>query len=212
MKRVHALHPVQVERLVAATDDRFRPLVHFLAVTGLRFSEAAALRWANVDLALRRARVTEGATEVNGVLCVGGTKTRKSVRDVPLTGHLVQELATLMPLDADPQSLVFASPRGGMLRISAFRKRYFKPAVLEAGLDTRIRIHDLRHTAISSWIAAGIDIVEVSKRAGHSSITVTVDIYGHLFDNSLGEMSDRLDAYYARLNDLPAPPSLRIVR
>src|SRR5688500_7325210 len=62
----------------------------------------------------------------------------------------------------------------------AFRARVWRPAVVAAGLDG-LRIHDLRHTAVALWIAAGANPEEVAARAGHSSVSFTLDRYGHLY-------------------------------
>jgi integrase len=75
---------------------------------------------------------------------------------------------------------VFAGPHGGVLRVSLFRSRFWRPAAHAAGLDG-LRIHDLRHTAVALWIAAGANPKEVAARAGHASVSFTLDRYGHLY-------------------------------
>jgi hypothetical protein len=57
--------------------------------------------------------------------------------------------------------------------------------------------HDLRHTAVARWIAAGANPKEVSVRAGHTSVAFTLDRYGHLFPGHDDELRDRLDAMHA---------------
>jgi integrase len=61
-----------------------------------------------------------------------------------------------------------------------FRQRFWLPAIKAAGLDG-LRIHDLRHTAVALWIAAGANPKEVAARAGHASVCFTLDRYGHLY-------------------------------
>ncbi len=53
--------------------------------------------------------------------------------------------------------------------------------------------HDLRHTAVALWIAAGANVLEVSRRAGHSSTSFTLDRYGHLFPEADTTVADRLE-------------------
>jgi integrase len=60
-----------------------------------------------------------------------------------------------------------------------------------------LRIHDLRHTAVALWIAAGASPTEVAARAGHTSVSFTLDRYGHLFPGHDTELRDRLDAMHA---------------
>jgi integrase len=57
---------------------------------------------------------------------------------------------------------------GGPLRVTGFRNRIWRPATVAAGLPG-LRIHDLRHTAVALWIAAGASPKEVAVRAGHTS-------------------------------------------
>ena len=54
------------------------------------------------------------------------------------------------------------------------------PATRAAGLEG-LRIHDLRHTAVALWIAAGAGPKDVAARAGHTSVSFTLDRYGHLY-------------------------------
>jgi integrase len=60
-----------------------------------------------------------------------------------------------------------------------------------------LRIHDLRHTAVALWIAAGASPQEVAARAGHTSVSFVLDRYGHLFPGYDAELRDRLDAMHA---------------
>ena len=57
-----------------------------------------------------------------------------------------------------------------------------------------MRPHDLRHTAVALWIAAGANPKEVASRAGHSSVSFALDRYGHLFPGSEQKLNDALDA------------------
>jgi integrase len=91
---------------------------------------------------------------------------------------VVEELAAQLATPAPPDAFVFTAPKGGPLRVIAFRARIWRPATRNAGLDG-LRIHDLRHTAVALWIAAGANPKEVAARAGHTSVSFTLDRYGH---------------------------------
>jgi hypothetical protein len=80
-----------------------------------------------------------------------------------------------------------------------------------AGLDG-LRIHDLRHTAVALWIAAGANPKEVSTRAGHASVSFTLDRYGHLYPEADTALRDRLDALYGTAQTAPASPVVRLPR
>lgn len=59
------------------------------------------------------------------------------------------------------------------------------------------RFHDLRHTCVSLLIAAGANPKEIQQRMGHSSIQITMDLYGHLFPDAGDRLADVLDATHA---------------
>jgi len=87
---------------------------------------------------------------------------------------------------------VFKAPGGGTLRISNLRRNVWRPAVVAANLNG-LRIHDLRHTAVALWIAAGASPKEVPERAGHNSVSFVLDRYGHLFPEADTTLRSRLD-------------------
>src|SRR5262245_56868261 len=62
-------------------------------------------------------------------------------------------------------------------------RRHFKPAVVRAGLPEQLRFHDLRHTGAALLIAEGATMEQVKQILGHSTMGVTSDTYGHLFDD-----------------------------
>lgn len=165
-------------------------VVRFLAYTGLRWGELAALKVGRVDVRRRRVLVAESVTEVNGQLVWGTPKTHER-RSVPLPRFLAGELRPRIegqPSDA----LVFPSPRGGVLRVRNFRRRVFDAAVREVG-PAGFHPHELRHTAASLAIASGADVKIVQQMLGHKTATMTLDLYGHLFPDRLDEIADRMD-------------------
>jgi integrase len=140
--------------------------------------------------------VAEIVTEVGGVLRFGPPKTRAGRRTVGLPRAVVDELAAHLSGGAvEADAFVFTAPQGGPLRVIAFRARVWRPATRRAGLDD-LRIHDLRHTAVALWIAAGAGPKEVATRAGHTSVSFTLDRYGHLYPEADTALRDRLDALY----------------
>jgi hypothetical protein len=106
---------------------------------------------------------------------------------------------------------VFTAPQGGPLRVTAFRARVWRPATRMAGLDG-LRIHDLRHKAVALWIAAGANPKEVAARAGHASVSFTLDRYGHLYPEADSALRDRLDALYGTAQSAPDGTVVRLRR
>ncbi len=182
----------QVGRLADAIESPYDLLVLVLAYSGIRFGEAAALRRSHCDLEGSRLHIAESLAEVAGQLHFGTTKThRQRVVALPATirDQLRDHLDTTNPPSND---LVFKSQRGQPLRYSNFRQRLWTPAVQRAGL-AGLEIHELRHTAASLMINQGADPKLIQSQLGHSSISITYDIYGHLFPDRLDELAARLD-------------------
>jgi len=89
--------------------------------------------------------------------------------------------------------LVFPSEAGTPIEMNNFSERVFKPLLTRAGLR-KIRFHDLRHTFSSLLIQGGASLAYVRDQMGHSSIQVTMDIYGHLIPGANVAFVERLDA------------------
>src|SRR5690606_3481369 len=99
---------------------------------------------------------------------------------------------------SDPDALVFTASNGSPMRNSNFSKNVWKPAVEGSGVHKGLRIHDLRHTSVALLISLGAHPEEIKQHLGHSSIMVTMDIYGHLFPSRTRELADALDGLYRR--------------
>jgi len=105
-------------------------------------------------------------------------------------------------------TLVFRAPEGGPVRLASWRRRFWAPAIARAGLAP-LRPHDMRHSAVSLWVAAGASPKEVASRAGHSSVVTVLDRYGHLLPGSEDRVNDALDALAAAV---PSPkPTAQLV-
>ncbi len=179
-----------------------------LAYGGLRWGEAAALRRGRCDPQRSRIEVAESLADVEGHLYFGATKNHRS-RMVAIPRFLRDRLATHLARQVpdDPEALVFTSPNGAPLRNSNFRRQVWYQAVEETGLPEDLRIHDLRHTCASLLAAAGANPKAVQVHLGHSSITVTMDRYTHLFPSDVDDLVRRLADIRAR--SLAAPPRPR---
>jgi integrase len=184
----------EVEELAGAVDARVPGsglIVEVLAWVGLRWGELVALRRGRVDTDRRRITVAEAATEVAGELTFGSPKTHE-IRTVTAPASVADALAVrLEGMDAD--DLVFKAPHGGPLRGSNWRLRVWRPALASTAIDPRLVPHELRHTAASLMIASGASIKVVQRQLGHASASMTLDRYGHLYDDDLDALSGALD-------------------
>ena len=192
----------EVDVLAECIAPRHRALV-YVAPTAV--SGSVSWRGCDADASILRNRidVAEIVVEISGHLSYGQPKTRAGRRSVTLprsvTGIMDDHLARFTP--AVPDAFVFTAPEGGPLRVPAWRRRHWNPAVEKTGLSP-LRPHDLRHTAVALWIASGASPLEVSRRAGHASSSFTLDRYGHLFPEADQAVADRLEALPLR----QAPP------
>jgi integrase len=190
------LRPAEVAALAEAIEPRYRAMIFFDAYCGLRLGELAGLRRSRVDLLRRQVRVAEIAVEVKGELMFGPPKTRAGYRKVPLPRFVAAEMAAHLDTygEAVPDALVFVGADGGALRANGWRARHWRPAIKNAGLEP-LRPHDLRHTAVSLWVAAGASPKQVAAWAGHTSVSVVLDRYGHLFPGHEAAVLDRLEDF-----------------
>lgn len=180
---------------LASTVERQGEVVRFLAYTGLRWGELAALRVQDFDMLRRRVSVSRSVTESGGL--VWSTPKTWERRSVPFPAVLCDELAALM-IGKARDDLVFTDQRGGVLRNSNWRARVFRPAVAKCqAMDETfptITPHDVRHTAASLAVSAHANVKAVQRMLGHAKASMTLDIYADLFDEDLDGVADRLDA------------------
>jgi integrase len=191
--RGRVLGQAEIERLLDACPSRGRILVETALFSGLRISELLGLIWADIDFAaglirvraqLSRAHREEPAHRV-------APKTPASVREVPLVPQLSDRLAAhrrATPFAA-LTDWVFVTSRGTPFGERNVARRVLKKAADAAGLNddgrAALRFHDLRHTFASHLIVdLGLDVAQVSRILGHASITITLNVYTHLFDDS----------------------------
>jgi len=184
------LTAAQVEAL-AAECEPYGLVVRFLAYTGLRWGEMAALRVCDVDPLRRRIHVTRSVTEDSGRLIFDTTKTGEA-RMVPLPRFLAEQVGASVAGKAR-EDLIFEGTRGGVLRNRNFNRRTFRRAAVAIG-EPALTPHGLRHTAASLAIAAGGNVKVVQQMLGHATASMTLDLYGHLFPDQLDDVADRLDA------------------
>jgi integrase len=168
-------------------------VVETLAWVGMRWGELVALRRPRVHLLRRRIEIAESATELGSGLSWGTPKTHER-RLVTMPAFLADRLAAHLGTIAD-DDLVFTAPKGGPLRSSLFRRSVWVPAVEASGIG-QLRIHDLRGTAASLMISSGANIKAVQRQLGHASAAMTLDLYGHLYEDDLDALSEALDRRY----------------
>jgi integrase len=154
-----------------------------LAVTGLRISEAIALRWEDLEPACLWVR----RSIVEGV--VGAPKSRFGRRLLPLEAELARRLARRRPEGAGEEDLVFCTCSGAPLSPDNVRSRVLVPA-LERAAVARVGFHAFRHTCASMLIERGLSPLRLQRWMGHHSAAYTLAVYGHLIDAELAPPLD----------------------
>lgn len=178
----------EVARLAQAAGP-YEPLVLMLAYTGLRWGEATGMRVRDLNLLKRRATVDENAVELGGEIVVGTPKGHKR-RTVPLPAFLVPYLARQCE-NKGPGDLVFSDENGHHLRRPHTKSGWFDKAVAAAEV-ARVTPHDLRHTAASLAVSAGVNVKALQRMLGHASAAMTLDVYADLFDDDLEAVASAL--------------------
>jgi integrase len=184
-------------------------LIRLAAYSGLRAGEIAGLRLRRLDLLGGRVEGAERLTDADGTLVSNATTKSGKVRTVPIPKFIADELAPLLARKT-PEDYVFTSPEGGPLPHSNFYRRLFRPGVERAGLPDGIRFHDLRHTYAGFLIAEGAHPKAIMERMGHSSISVTLDRYGHLLPSLEEHLTNALDVSGRAAQQGSAPDRARI--
>lgn len=188
--------------LLAVADQDFRVKLTFASATGVRAGELHALRWRHLDLTKGQVKIE---TRVDAYHDEDVTKSAAGMRKIPLSQPLMLMLKEwkLRCKFKKPDDLVFPNKRGWYTGHDNMIKRKFLP--LFDKLEKRHKLdpannpeperfnwHALRHFAISCWIDADLKPKTVQTFAGHSSLQVTMDRYGHLFKSD--DHSKAMDA------------------
>lgn len=196
-KHIRVLNEDEQTKLIAALKDNYigRGLL-FALYTGMRRGEVLALKWSDYDKNEKTISITKALSRVrtynkNGnktMLTVTTPKTDTSIRTVPLIDKAVELLAEhkrkqerYMELVGDyytDNDLIFSSSRGDYLDPGNFNRKLNK-TVKKIGIP-RISPHVLRHSFATRGLEAEVSLKAMQELLGHSSITVTGDIYTHI--------------------------------
>lgn len=195
-ERVYLTTP-QVRRLIEeGRDDRLWPLWVLIVTTGLRVSEALGLAWS--DVGPDSVTVRHQLARRDGQWVRSEPKTRRSRRTVALIPIAVEALAEQRrrqdaergdhprPIDG----LVFTMPTGAPIHATNLLPP-FRALLSRLGLP-RVTIHDLRHSAASMMLAAGVPLPVIADVLGHSTVRVTADLYAHVGIELRRDAADRL--------------------
>jgi integrase len=190
-RRDRIAHPAEAKALLDALSPEDRPVWATALYAGLRRGEIRGLRWQDVDFDRGLIRVEQSWDDKEGPI---EPKSRAGRRRVPLAKPLrVQLAAHRLRSRGGEDQLVFGRAEGKAIDTTALVARA-RTAWRRAGLAP-IGLHECRHTYAALMIAAGVNAKALSAYMGHSSITVTLDRYGHLMPGHEHEAAAMLTAY-----------------
>lgn len=177
---IEILSPDEVERLFAGAPGHYRTAFLTDVLTGLRAGELWGLKWSDIDWNARQIQVKRSLWKGQ----FQTPKSKSSIRKIDIPDTLIYELRRWkLACPANDHDLVFPSAEGKASCHDNVVKRHFNPALKKAGLD-HVSFHSLRHTNASMRIQAGQNIKYIQAHLGHASIMITLDTYGHLFEDS----------------------------
>ena len=193
-KEIEILAPDQIAIVLRALRGRsLYPVAVIGLATGMRRGEIVALRWSDVDLDAGKIRVERSLEQTAAGLVFKEPKTKAGRRTITIPPSIVAELRThwrqqqelrlaLGMGKAGSDDLVVPRPDGSPWPPDRLSTTW--PKTIARLKLPKVTLHALRHTHVSQLIAAGLDVVSVSRRIGHSNPTVTLTVYAHLFGNT----------------------------
>jgi integrase len=191
---IEILEPNEIQTVLHALRGRLLyPVAVIGLATGMRRGEIAALRWGAVDFELGKIRVERSLEQTNAGLAFKAPKTKAGRRTISIPLSIIAELRDHWRRQQEqrlalgigkvgPDDLVFARADGSAWPPDSMTTAWQK--TVTALKLPKVTLHALRHTHVSQLIAAGLDVVTVSRRIGHSNPTVTLGVYSHLFGNT----------------------------
>lgn len=177
----------------------------FAFFTGMRAGEMIALTWSDIDFYNQTVRINKSAKLINGNYLTTTPKTESSNRYITINTKITAMLKKWQEIQ--PKLLIDNSQNIDSDKLLVFQynekhpssdyySKQIKKIIAKNNLNLKpIRLHDFRHSHVALLIHNNEKNTTIKERLGHSSITTTIDTYGHLYPNSQKLMSDKFDNY-----------------
>lgn len=167
--------------------------------TGMREGEICALKWDDVDFQNNYIRVNKTLSKIDGEMIIKQPKTQRSNRTIAIMEKTAQELKKLRKLQLEMRlktginyEYVCCWLEDGRPYLPNYITKNFIKFINDNNFS-KIRFHDLRHTHATLLLKAGVNPKIVSERLGHSSVSITLDIYSHVLPNMQKEAVRQLE-------------------
>ena len=184
-----------------------RPIVSFLLGTGARRGEALALRWSDIDFQKNVVRIERSLEQTKGSLRIKSPKTKHGRRSISISPWLAAELKShrarqderrlALGLGRAPDDMTVFARWNGELRSPSRLSQSFADVMDVLEIDCTL--HGLRHTHVSQLIASGLDVLTISRRIGHASPSITLNVYSHMFSNTDARAAEIMEATFAKV-------------
>ena len=188
------------ELLEAVKGSVLEGIVTVTVFYGLRRSEAVGLKWNAVNFETGTFTIQSTVVRFSDVVEKNTTKNKASKRTYPMTPEIKTLFHSIQAKQDDARKLmgncyvdsgyVFTWPDGRMLTPDYVTSKFGK--ILKENNLPHVRFHDLRHTTASLLISKGYDLKRVSEWLGHSNISTTANVYGHLVFEAKIDTADTL--------------------
>ena len=184
--------------LKIAQGTKYGPVLAVALTTGMRPSEYLGLKWQDIDWARQTVSVVRSIRRLNGKWCFSDTKRSRSRRPIKLQSWIVallrdlQKKTSAQDLDPEACDLVFRTESGQPINADYLAKHF--RSILDLAVVPRLRLYDLRHSASTIALAAGVSRNVVSEQLGHASTAFTLDTYAHVLPHMQDEAAARVEA------------------
>ena len=194
---IRVLNPEEARRFLHhALEHRYGLAFAVALTTGMRPSEYLALRWSDIDWVQQTLAISRTLVKGSRGWNFNDTKRARSRRVIKLQSWVI-DLLRLKHEEREKSDLpsaeqIFRTPSGGPVN-SDYLARCFKQVLLAAGIKT-MRLYDLRHSAATLALSAGVSSKVVSEQLGHASSAFTLDTYSHVLPHLQTEAAGRVEA------------------
>lgn len=184
---------------------RYWIAMYLAIMTGMRQGEILGLRWSDIDFNNKSLHIQQTVTKRRRIK--DGAKTPTSIRSVALSTDTIESLKEHRSIILQERlfegesyqnnDLVVCTGKGGPANANNIYRAWTR--FIEKHEAPHITFHDLRHTHVAMMIKQGVHMKVISERLGHSSISVTMDIYGHLLPNMQSDAAELMDKLNTKL-------------
>jgi integrase len=195
-REIKPLEFVQVKSIAEKMPENLRLLVWLGFFTGFRPSEMLGLTFDHIDFRAKTIKLDRQLSREPDAVFDPELKSAASYRTISLSASLEEMvLEHRRKYGLGPHDLLFRNRDGAVLRYKA-ASYAFNNAIQVLEIAPRTGLHVLRHTCVSNLIRQGVNIKQIQRWVGHNSIEETLNTYGHLFEDDMALVGNKLDELY----------------